>query len=103
MHASLAGSTDTAEYDSSSQISFITRLFRDIVYETVLSEKDSKDSTEPQWQQNLIASVQEIIHAFAIERPLFNAGKKVKLEDWMNLRVVTISGKWLLSTYHFNF
>ena len=87
MHASLAGSTG---YDSNSQISFITRLFRDMVYDTVLS---NSDSTESQWQQNLIACVQEIAHAFTVERPLFNAGKNVMLEDWMNLRVVTISGK----------
>lgn len=93
MHASLAGSTDTAEYDSNSQISFITRLFRDMVYGTVLSDKNSKGTTESQWQQNLITCVQEIAHAFTIERPLFNAGKKVILGDWMDLRVVTISGK----------
>jgi len=92
MHASLAGNTDTAEYDSNSQISFITHLFRDMVYDTVLSDKDSKDSTESQWQQNLITCVQEIAYAFLVERPLFNAGKKVILEDWMDLRVVTISG-----------
>jgi len=101
MHASLAGGTDTAKYNSNSQISFITHLFRGMVYSTVLPGKDSK-STESQWQQNLIACVHEIAHAFAVERPLFNAGKKVRLEHWMNVRVVTISGKWLLSTYHFD-
>ncbi|KAF8418980.1 hypothetical protein EV426DRAFT_709489 [Tirmania nivea] len=93
MHASLAGSTDTAGYDSNSQISYITRLFRNMVYDTDLSDKDFQNSIESQWRQNIIACVQEIIHAFTIERPLFNAGKKVMLGDWMSLRVVTISAR----------
>ncbi|RPB22706.1 hypothetical protein L211DRAFT_869186 [Terfezia boudieri ATCC MYA-4762] len=92
MHAALAGSTNTAQYDNNSQISFITHLFRDMVYDTVLQDEDSKNS-KVQWQQNFIACVQEIAHAFTVERPLFNAGKRVILEDWMNLRVVTISAR----------
>lgn len=98
MNASLAGTTNLAECDRHSQLSFITLLFRDLIYTTNMPNVDAAIS---QWQANLIDCVREITHAFQLERPLMKTGKNVKLEEWMKLRVVTISGTYFQPNYKF--
>lgn len=88
MHACLSRSTVSTEQNLDSQISFVTDLFRGIITSASIA-KNSKE--QQQWQQSFVMCVQEIAHAFELERPLLKA-KNVNLEHWMKLRVVTISG-----------
>ncbi|KAF8467317.1 hypothetical protein BDZ91DRAFT_141473 [Kalaharituber pfeilii] len=90
MHASLAASS-AMEHNSTSQISFVTKLFRGVITMTEISGLEPVQ--QDQWRSNLITCVQEIAHAFELERPLLRLKERVELEDWMKLRVVTISAR----------
>ena len=96
MHKTLAGAKSGYNYNS--EISWITRLFKELITSTMITGLDP--AMQNKWRSGLIVCVQEIAQAFELERPLLRAGKAVKLQDWMKLRVVTISGKLRASHLH---
>ena len=92
MRDSLTGKLQTCDYNEESQLSFVTCLFREMIYGTKIY---GFGPGQKLWRSEFINCLQEIILAFELERPLMKAGRGVELEAWMKLRVVTISG-----TYH---
>lgn len=92
MRDSLTGKTQICDYSDESQISFVTCLFREVIYGTTIY---GFGPGQQLWRSEFIKCLQEIVLAFELERPLMKAGRDVELEAWMKLRIVTISG-----TYH---
>lgn len=82
------------------QTSFSLRdLVRQIDIRTVGASVENE--ADDAWRQSFLDAIMEVLYAFEGERPLLEQFKKkeqdVKLADWMVLRLVTISGKWIRS------
>ena len=75
-----------------SEITFITKLFKNLILTTSVPGLEAKE--QDIWRTSFITCVEEVAQAFILERPLLTA-KHVDLEQWMKLRIVTISGMFI--------
>ncbi|KAK6525176.1 hypothetical protein TWF694_005322 [Orbilia ellipsospora] len=79
---------------SGSNVVQTSLALRDIVQQTELTS--DIEENEWLWRRSFLDAIMEILYAFEGERPLldqFQKEEKVKLSDWMVLRMVTISAR----------
>ncbi|KAK6332902.1 hypothetical protein TWF696_002921 [Orbilia brochopaga] len=83
--------------DPESRVVQTSFALRDLVERTELHQPTFNDVDGSNWRRSFLDAIVEILYAFEGERPLldqFEKGdEKVKLADWMVLRLVTISAR----------
>ncbi|EWC44164.1 hypothetical protein DRE_06989 [Drechslerella stenobrocha 248] len=83
--------------DTESRVVQTSYALRDLVESTELEPALAADTVTLGWRRCFLDAIMEILYAFEGERPLldqFQRGEeKVKLADWMMLRLVTISAR----------
>ncbi|KAF3909858.1 hypothetical protein ABW21_db0205535 [Orbilia brochopaga] len=81
--------------DPESRVVQTSFALRDLVDRTELHQSSSSGATGASWRRSFLDAIMEILYAFEGERPLLDqfakGDGKVKLADWMVLRLVTIS------------
>ena len=84
---------ESAFMDNDSDALKVSLALRNVIFSTAICSNIIDGESEVEWRAQLLKAIQEVVIGFRKERPLLD-GKKIDMQQWMELRTVTISG-WL--------